>query len=121
MYLILQSWCTKGSPYYFEWFFGNRFCCLDKRYSKEYGNLTIITRCISEVSQALNLPYYHTLFYVTAEAGKGLVKVVPTCIAQLLTPIALAIWIQDDGTFDHGAIYLQTQGFSKEGVELLIS
>jgi len=50
-----------------------------------------------------------------------LVKVVPTCIAQLLTPIALAIWIQDDGTFDHGAIYLQTQGFSKEGVELLIS
>lgn len=68
MYLILQSWCTKGSPYYFEWF--------DKRYSKEYGNLTIITRCISEVSQALNLPYYHTLFYVTAEAGKGLVKVV---------------------------------------------
>jgi len=61
----------------------------------------------------------HALFY-TSTAGKRL-QVVPQNISELLTPIVLAIWLMDDGSIEHRAIDLHTQGFTPEGIQLLIS
>jgi hypothetical protein len=49
-------------------------------------------------------------------------KVVPQNIDVLLTALALAYWIADDGCFckTHHVVTLNTQGFTKEEVELLI-
>ena len=50
-------------------------------------------------------------------------KIVPLNIKDLLTPFGLCYWICDDGSFCQRdrAIVLNTQGFSLEEVELLIS
>lgn len=57
----------------------------------------------------------YELFYV---GGK---KIVPTNISSLLTPLGLAYWISDDGSLNkrQGSVVLNTQGFTREDVELL--
>ena len=46
-------------------------------------------------------------------------KVIPNNIEELLTPLALAIWIMDDGTFKSPRIRIATNCFKKQEVELL--
>ena len=80
----------------------------DKRTSKIYSTLHFSTR---------SLPFfnlYYQLFYVNK------VKVVPSNIGILLSPVALGQWIMDDGSFKSG-LTLQTNAFSVSDVELLIS
>jgi hypothetical protein len=48
-------------------------------------------------------------------------KVIPANIANLLTPLALAIWIMDDGTWKNPGVRIATNSFTKEEVELLSS
>jgi hypothetical protein len=43
--------------------------------------------------------YYH-LFYHTTQNGKK-IKIVPENIKEFLTPVAVAYWFMDDGTFTH--------------------
>lgn len=65
--------------------------------------------------------YYRELFYkVNAITGKA-VKVVPLCIAELLTPVALAYLIMADGNYDVGRnrVRIYTNSFNKEDVALL--
>ena len=59
----------------------------------------------------------YNLFY-----PKG-VKVVPSNILELLTPLGLAYMICDDGSFNKrgGAVILCTDGFTLKNVELLVS
>lgn len=57
--------------------------------------------------------WLYNLFYTNSK-----VKVVPKNIADLLTPLALAIWICDDGTWKPG-VRIATNCFTKEEVELL--
>jgi hypothetical protein len=47
------------------------------------------------------------------------VKIVPSIIGLLLTPIALAVWVCDDGTYNGGLI-LQTNSYTLSDVELLV-
>ena len=47
-------------------------------------------------------------------------KVIPENIADFLTPLALAIWIQDDGTRHSSGVRIATNCFTKEEVELLV-
>jgi hypothetical protein len=49
----------------------------------------------------------------------GRVKAVPRDIATLLTPLAIAVWVMDDGAADYAGMTLQTHSFSLEGVRLL--
>ena len=80
----------------------------DKRRGKVYNTLHFSTR---------SLPFfnlYYELFY------DNKVKVVPSNIGILLSPIALGQWIMDDGSFKYG-LTLQTNAFSVSDVELLIS
>lgn len=58
---------------------------------------------------------WHELFYPSGR------KVVPEQVAQLLSPLALAVWFMDDGAADHAGVTLQTHSFKREEVELLVA
>lgn len=63
------------------------------------------------------LNYYYDLFYNV----DGL-KIIPHNIFDLLTPIGLAAWIMDDGTFHkQGYLVLCTDSFTIPEVDLLMS
>jgi hypothetical protein len=67
----------------------------------------------------------HSLWYQLDEAIGKYIKIVPFMIVDMLTPLALAHWIMEDGYFDaHGrtqTIILCTESFTKTECELLIS
>lgn len=70
--------------------------------------------------EARTLPcfnYYYDIFYLNGN------KTVPSNIGDLLTPLGLCYWIADDGCFHirDFDIYLCTNGFSLEGINLLIN
>lgn len=56
----------------------------------------------------------HSAWYVE---GK---KVVPSDIADLLTPVSLAHWHMDDGGWTKGGIHLNTNSFTKADVQRLV-
>lgn len=58
--------------------------------------------------------WLYKLFYTNSK-----VKVIPNNISELLTPLALAIWIMDDGTWKNPGVRIATNCFTKEEVELL--
>ena len=70
--------------------------------------------------EARTLPCFNYYYDIFHRAG---VKYVPTNIAELLTPLSLAYWICDDGSFHKRdrVILLCTNGFTLEGVNLLIN
>jgi hypothetical protein len=57
---------------------------------------------------------WHSQFYV---GGR---KCVPEAIANVLTPLALAVWIMDDGAADYAGITLQTHNYQCAEVDQLI-
>jgi hypothetical protein len=62
----------------------------------------------------------HSLWYVWSPALLTFVKIVPLCIAELLSPIGLALWICDDGYWSEGTLFLCTDSFTLAEVNLLI-
>lgn len=56
----------------------------------------------------------YKLFYTSTKK-----KVIPNNIEEFLTPLALAIWIMDDGTFKSPGLRIATNWFKKQEVELL--
>jgi hypothetical protein len=100
VYNIFKPYC-KG-PYYQY----NRFSKISGPFSGYQFN-TLVFPCIN---------FYYDLFY---RQGK---KQVPLNIIDYLTPVGLAFWISDDGTFhnrDH-ILTLCTDSFTESGVDLLI-
>jgi len=70
--------------------------------------------------QTYSLPCFnelYSLFYVDGQ------KVVPGNIAELMTPLSLAYWLCDDGSFSKRdqSIYLCTDSFALAEVQLLVS
>lgn len=61
--------------------------------------------------------YYWNLFYDFSSGEKR--KIVPKCIARLLTPMVLAYWFMDDGQLTSDTYYLNTQGFEKHECDML--
>ena len=62
--------------------------------------------------------FYGKLFYKF-----NLPKSIPKNIDKLLTPLALAVWFMDDGSYkskNHRAVILNTQGFSEKDINILI-
>lgn len=57
----------------------------------------------------------HNLFY------SGTCKIVPLNISNWLTPLSLSIWIMDDGSRDRNQMRINTQSFTKQENEFLIS
>jgi hypothetical protein len=77
---------------------------------KTYSNISFITRPLKSLFPIYNLWY------------KNKVKVLPTNISNLLTPLAIAHWIMGDGSvLKEGGKMLCTNNFSKQEVLLLIN
>lgn len=79
---------------------------------KTYTNYSFQTRSVGEFR------FYGQIFY--NKDGK---KVIPEFIDKLLSPLALAIWFMDDGSYkskQHKALILNTQCFNKRELRLLI-
>ena len=66
----------------------------------------------------LALPCFNELYESFYSGGK---KIIPSNIADLLTPVSLAYWIQDDGSFTGNGLRLHTNAFSLEDLNLLIN
>lgn len=100
VYNIFKPYC-QSLPMHFS-----RFSKLTGPYSG-YAFQTLVFPCIN---------FYHDLFY---KQGK---KHVPSNIEEYLTPIGLAFWIQDDGTFHirDKILTLCTDSYSEEEVTLLM-
>lgn len=75
------------------------------------------SRSLSNQFSTRAIPFL-TSFYELIYLNK--VKWVPATIINLLTPIAVAHWIMDDGHYAQGGLILNTQGFSISCVEQLI-
>lgn len=58
---------------------------------------------------------WHARFYV------GRVKAVPRDMVTLLSPLAIAVWVMDDGSADYAGITLQTHSFTLADVRVLRS
>jgi hypothetical protein len=58
--------------------------------------------------------------FVSLNDNDKYVKIVPLIIQEFLTPISLAYWIMDDGEFCNGGLRLNTYGFKKEEIFLLM-
>jgi hypothetical protein len=77
---------------------------------KSYYVLGLATRSLPYFTELIDflpsdfLP--RNLFYLNG------VKVIPSQIFDLLTPVALAHWICGDGTFSHGGLLLCTDSFT---------
>lgn len=115
---IVQS--TKYKDYFFMLFeIFSQFCSapyssynyLDSRTNKNYSSLTLRTRSLPLFTE------YYKLFYLNG------VKVIPNNIGDLLTPLGLAHWIMQDGSYHKVSkgVVLCTDSFKKEEIELLIS
>jgi recombination protein RecA len=72
-----------------------------------YPCVQFATRTSSVLSQ------WHRRFYREGT------KVVPENIAQMLTPLALAVWFMDDGAADFAGVTFQTHSFRREEVDTL--
>lgn len=80
----------------------------DRRTGKVYSTIAFKTRALPCFTM------YHNLFYING------VKTVPTSIASLVTPVALAFWIMDDGSFSvHGQTILHTNAYTPAEIILL--
>ena len=65
---------------------------------------------------SMSLPCFNELHNLFYHEGK---KVVPDNIGLILTPLSLAYWIADDGSWDQNTLRLYTNGYTLEEVNLL--
>lgn len=70
-----------------------------------------------------NLPeltILHNKWYKRSTELNKFVKTVPSDIDNLLTPLGLSLWIQDDGYWANGSLILCTDCYTFEEIKLLI-
>jgi hypothetical protein len=99
VFSLLKPYCKMSSPTLGQAKFRNQ----------TYGVLSFTSRslpCFTEL---------HTLFYLDR------IKLVPSNIAELLTPVGLAFWSMDDGSKCSNGFHLNTNAFSIADLELLLN
>ena len=69
----------------------------------------------------LALPCFNELYelFYTSTADTTGKKIIPSNISDLLTPVSLAYWIMDDGSFTGSGLKLHTNAFSIEELNIL--
>nr|QID02764.1 LAGLIDADG endonuclease [Orbilia oligospora]QID02832.1 hypothetical protein [Orbilia oligospora]QID02874.1 hypothetical protein [Orbilia oligospora] len=107
---------TKNSPYvWFVFFLLSHYCSsfphvtTGIRKGKPFSGLAFQTRqlpCLTDI---------YNLFYINK------IKIVPSNIYELLTPVALAHWIMGDGSAVNKGLVLCTDYFSLEQTTLLLN
>ena len=85
-----------------------------------HGKLSYYCRFRTFTFSSFN--WIHDAFYPSSPTGKVGKKVIPTWIEEYLSPLALAIWIMDDGTWikDRG-LKLCTNFFTLKETKFLVS
>jgi hypothetical protein len=103
LYDLFQSYCMQVPKVYTR--------LPDKRTGQIYSRISF---------QTAALPCFNELYNLFYPDGK---KIVPSDIGDLLTPLGLAYWICDDGSFvvKDKAVVLCTHSFSIDEVKLLVS
>ncbi len=91
--VLKKPWCT-------DW--------LDRRYDRHYLSWFFHTKT-STIFTALHQQFY-----------KNTVKHIPNHIDGMLTPLALAVWIADDGCRENDCLILNTQSFVLAEQKLLL-
>ncbi len=76
-------------------------------------NLTGRTVCSIKTVKFSNLVWLHKAFYNNKK------KIIPLNIKDYLTPLSLAIWIMDNGSYQSPGIKLATQGLTYEECSML--
>lgn len=94
-----RGYCSNNLPFLFEQKYGS------KTYKAYRFNTYGFTSWM----------WLYKLFYTNNK-----VKIIPENIGELLTPLALAIWIMDDGTWKKPGVRIATNCFTKDEVEFLI-
>jgi hypothetical protein len=108
LFSIMSVYCTQSEP--------TERTYSDPRYNKEYRSYNFSTQ-----SSPIFYPFAELFLDKSIKVGKVL-KIVPLCIGDLLTPRALAFWLMDDGQYvKRGGITLCTDSFSMGEVLLLKS
>ena len=82
-----------------------------------HGKIRKISRFKTFTFSSFN--WIEECFYIQDKVLNRRIKVLPSCIEEYLSPLALAIWIMDDGGKVSGGIKLSTNNFTKEEVLLL--
>lgn len=77
-----------------------------RQYENSYYFRTVSHRFFDEM---------HSVFY------RDRTKIIPTALASWMNPLVIATWLMDDGSNDHGQIRLNTQSFSLQENERLVS
>jgi recombination protein RecA len=92
----------------FESYLSMRLHEFDQRFGgKRYPCVQFVTRTSPVFT------HWRRRFYVDGR------KQVPGDIADLLTPLAIAVWFMDDGSADHCGVTIQTHSFDHAEVERL--
>lgn len=116
-FIFKQSAIHKEYLYFLHEFLNRRgYCNNDIPALKEYHGPYIFYFYFKFDSYSFTslLPLYHSFY-----SNKG-VKRIPYNIQELLTPLALAIWIMDDGSQHGNGLRLATHCFTEMEVELLM-
>ena len=80
-----------------------------EKYPKSWWFRTIRHPLLTEI---------YNLFY-EGDGYRNGVKIVPRTIEQELTPLALAAWIMDDGSYSRGNIDISTYSFTLSNINML--
>ena len=86
-----------------------RYNALREKYPKSWWFRTVRHPLFTEI---------YTLWY-TGNGYRGGKKIVPKTIGDDLTPLALAVWIMDDGSYSKGTITISTYSFDLSEIALL--
>lgn len=98
-YEIFKPWVFTGPKLSY------RYRASGERYAKSYWFRTV------------RHPYLTDFYKRFYKSGK---KIVPLNIAEDLSPLALAVWIMDDGSLNNNRIDISTYSFTLSEVNLLI-
>lgn len=97
-FLHTRGYCTNNLPVYYTQITGDKLLGYYRFGSYSFSNLL----------------WLYKLFYTHSKR-----KVIPGNIADLLTPLSLAIWICDDGSWKNPGMRFATNSFTKQEVILL--
>lgn len=81
----------------------------EERYPKSWWFRTVRHPLLTEIYQR----------YYAGESYRCGRKILPASVRKELTPLALAVWVMDDGTYSRGSIEISTYAFSIDEVRLL--